>query len=114
MHGLILAGGEGARLAAGGIVVPKPLVEVAGKPQLLRLLETLDALGCDSLTCAIRADLAAVAPLLDGRRFPQAFVAGGARVATVEVARIIDIDRPSDLQVANAWLTAADASEPAV
>src|SRR5207253_8140772 len=33
MHGLILAGGEGARLAAGGIVVPKPLVEVAGKPQ---------------------------------------------------------------------------------
>src|SRR3989449_6419032 len=69
MHGLILAGGEGARLAAGGIVVPKPLVEVAGKPQLLRLLETLDALGCDSLTCAIRADLAAVAPLLDARRF---------------------------------------------
>src|SRR5438128_12133013 len=68
MHGLILAGGEGARLAAGGIVVPKPLVEVAGKPQLLRLLETLDALGCDSLTCAIRADLAALAPLLDPRR----------------------------------------------
>src|SRR2546422_9146450 len=69
MHGLILAGGEGARLAAGGIAVPKPLVEVAGKPQLLRLLETLDALGCDSLTCAIRADLADVGPLLDARRF---------------------------------------------
>src|SRR2546422_8605479 len=69
MHGLILAGGEGARLAAGGIAVPKPLVEVAGKPQLLRLLETLDALGCDSLTCAIRADLADVGPFLDARRF---------------------------------------------
>src|SRR2546422_2742001 len=69
MYGLILAGGEGARLAAGGIVVPKPLVEVAGKPQLLRLLETLDALGCDSLTCAIRADLADVGPLMDARRF---------------------------------------------
>src|SRR2546427_9642202 len=69
VQGLILAGGEGARFVAGGIVVPKPLVEVAGKPQLLRLLETLDALGCDSLTCAIRADLAAVAPLLDARRF---------------------------------------------
>src|SRR5438309_10441175 len=69
MHGLILAGGEGARLAAGGIAVPKPLVEVAGKPQLLRLLETLDALGCDSLTCASRADLADVSSLLDARRF---------------------------------------------
>ena len=241
MHGLILAGGEGTRLAAGGIAVPKPLVEVAGRPQLLRLLETLDALGCESLTCAIRADLPAVAALLDARRFRapfrvmpcrtpsslhtlaealpgvspgpvfcsmvdtvmrwrdwgevyrqtearlaegadavlavtsfvddespvyvgrhaggfvrlisdepvapvcvtggvyglgvearhavagavgrgldrmrgflQAFVAGGARVATVDVARIIDIDRPSDLQVANAWLTAPDASEPEV
>src|SRR5205814_293210 len=31
VHGLILAGGEGSRLAAGGIRVPKPLVEVAGR-----------------------------------------------------------------------------------
>ena|SRR5438309_9784512 len=73
MHGLILAGGEGTRLAAGGIAVPKPLVEVAGRPQLLRLLETLDALGCESLTCAIRADLPAVAALLDARRFRAPF-----------------------------------------
>src|SRR5438132_3919211 len=73
MHGLILAGGEGTRLAAGGIAVPKPLVEGAGRPQLLRLLETLNALGCDSLTCAIRADLPAVAALLDGRRFRAPF-----------------------------------------
>jgi hypothetical protein len=27
-------------------------------------------------------------------------------VAAVEVARIIDIDRPSDLETANAWLAA--------
>src|SRR3989442_779706 len=155
MHGLILAGGEGTRLAAGGIALPKPLVEGAGRPQLLRLLETLDALGCESLTCAVRAELPAVAALLEAGRvrgpflvmtcrtpsslhtlaeavpghavagavgrglermrgFLQAFVAGGARVATVDVARIIDIDRPSDLQVANAWLTAPDASEPEV
>src|SRR5256712_1838320 len=73
MHGLILGGGEGTRLAAGGIALPKPLVEVAGRPQLLRLLETLDALGCESLTCAIRADLPAVAALLDARRFRAPF-----------------------------------------
>src|SRR3989441_6635695 len=67
VHGLILAGGEGSRLAAGGIAVPKPLVEVAGKPQIVGLLETLAALGCSSLTCAVRADFPAVRRLLDGR-----------------------------------------------
>ena len=69
MHGLILAGGEGSRLAAGGIGVPKPLVEVAGRPQIVALLETFAALGCQSLTCAVRADFPAVRRLLDGRRF---------------------------------------------
>src|SRR6266542_478328 len=65
MHGLILAAGEGSRLAAAGMAIPKPIVEVAGKPQIVRLLETLDALGCASLTCAVRADVPAVRPLLD-------------------------------------------------
>ena len=69
MHGLILAGGEGSRLATTGIAIPKPLVEVAGKPQILRLLETFEALGCTSLTCAVRADFPAVRRLLDGTRF---------------------------------------------
>ena len=69
MHGLILAGGEGSRLAAGGIGVPKALVEVAGRPQIVGLLETLAGLGCASLTCAVRADFPAVAQALDGRRF---------------------------------------------
>jgi NDP-sugar pyrophosphorylase family protein len=68
MHGLILAGGEGSRLAAGGIAVPKPLVEIAGRPLITRLLETLESLGCASLTCAVRADLSAVRQLLDGVR----------------------------------------------
>ncbi len=69
MHGLILAGGAGSRLAAGGIPLPKPLVEVAGKPQVLRLLETFESLGCRSLTCVVRADFPAVMSLLDKRRF---------------------------------------------
>jgi NDP-sugar pyrophosphorylase family protein len=69
VHGLILAGGEGSRLAAGGITVPKPLVQVGGQPQIVALLETFAALGCGSLTCAVRADFPAVRRLLDGRRF---------------------------------------------
>src|SRR3989449_11351154 len=56
-------------LAAGGIAVPKPLVEVAGRPQIVGLLETFAALGCQSLTCAVRADFPAVARVLDGRSF---------------------------------------------
>ena len=42
------------------------------------------------------------------RAFLKALVAEGRRVAAVEVPRIIDIDRPSDLQTANAWLAARE------
>jgi len=69
VHGLILAGGEGSRLARAGVPTPKPLVEVAGTPLVVRLLETFARLGCASLTCAFRADFPAVRQLLDGRRF---------------------------------------------
>jgi len=240
VHGLILAGGEGSRLAtAGEGSLPKPLVQVAGRPQVVRLLETFEVLGCTSLTCAVRADFPTVRRVLDGtrfgrplkviecrtpsslhtlveglhavapgpvfcsmvdtvmrpqdwqavyhgterqlaegadmvlavtpyvddespvyvrtgedgfvrsvsdeplhprcitggvyglsagardaaadavdrgvhkmRRFLAGVVADGGRVGVVEVPRIIDIDRPSDLQTANAWLTAREASSP--
>jgi hypothetical protein len=32
----------------------------------------------------------------------------GARVATVEVTRIVDVDRRQDLELANAWLGSED------
>jgi len=54
MHGLILAGGLGSRLAADGVPEPKPLMRVGGRPQLLRLCETLEALGCETVTCMVR------------------------------------------------------------
>jgi NDP-sugar pyrophosphorylase family protein len=57
MHGLILAAGDGSRLAADGIAVPKPLVTIGGRPQIARLIETLESLGCASLTCMVRDDL---------------------------------------------------------
>ncbi len=43
------------------------------------------------------------------RGFLKALVSAGWRVAAVEVPRIIDIDRPSDLETANAWLAAREA-----
>lgn len=53
MHGLILAGGEGSRLAKDGVETPKALIEVAGTPQLLRLIEQFTRLGCSNLTCML-------------------------------------------------------------
>ncbi|HYT62660.1 MAG TPA: NTP transferase domain-containing protein [Gemmatimonadales bacterium] len=54
MQGLILAGGRGSRLAADGVGTPKALVEVAGRPQIVNLIETFRALGCASITCMVR------------------------------------------------------------
>ncbi len=58
MHGLILAGGEGSRLAASGVANPKAVMELGGRPHVQRLVRTLWRLGCDTVTCAVREDLA--------------------------------------------------------
>ncbi len=66
--------------------------------------------GVYGLSPGIRS-AAAVAVSAGGHRmrgFLKAVVADGRRVAAVEVPRIIDIDRPSDLQHANAWLGARE------
>jgi NDP-sugar pyrophosphorylase family protein len=54
MHGLILAGGEGSRLAADGVPGPKAAVQVGGRAQILRLIDTFAALGCESVICMVR------------------------------------------------------------
>ena len=54
MHALILAGGEGSRLRSDGVRMPKPFVELAGRPLLLRLGDCLRALGCESVTALVR------------------------------------------------------------
>jgi hypothetical protein len=43
------------------------------------------------------------------RAFLKEFVVRGHSVVTVEVPRIIDLDRPSDLAAANAWLSPREA-----
>jgi NDP-sugar pyrophosphorylase family protein len=54
MHGLILAGGRGSRLAAEGVATPKALVEIAGRPQIVHLVETFTRLGVETITCMVR------------------------------------------------------------
>jgi len=58
MHGLILAGGTGSRLAADGVDGPKAAVEIAGRPQVERLIETFASLGCPTITCMLREEAA--------------------------------------------------------
>jgi len=64
LHGLILAGGEGSRLLAEGVTVPKPMVQVAGRPQVVHLVETLGALGCPTITCLVRDEFPDVVAML--------------------------------------------------
>jgi NDP-sugar pyrophosphorylase family protein len=63
MHGLILAGGRGSRLAADGVATPKALALVAGRPQLVTLVETFAELGCASITCMVREGISVELPL---------------------------------------------------
>jgi hypothetical protein len=62
MQGLILAGGRGSRLAADGVETPKALVEVAGRPQIVTLIETFADLGCESITCMVREGIMVETP----------------------------------------------------
>lgn len=67
--GLVLAGGEGTRLAAGGITVSKPMVSVGGKPQIVRQVETLAMLGCSGITCMVRDDYPEAQDAVLGRKW---------------------------------------------
>jgi molybdopterin-guanine dinucleotide biosynthesis protein A len=89
MHGLILAGGEGTRLAADGVGGSKATVTVAGRPQLLRLVEMLGALGCESITCMLRDASTVAIPSFDDI----AIGASGCR----PVVRVVPCHTPSSL-----------------
>lgn len=95
LQGLILAGGEGSRLAADGVTTPKALVHVGGQPQLVRLVEQFAALGCASVTCLVHA---AVAPRVDATALRHA--GGGVPV------RVLPCRTPSSLHTLVAGLAA--------
>lgn len=89
MHGLILAGGEGTRLAADGVGDLKAAVAVAGRPQILRLLDTLGQLGCPTITCMLRDASSGVLPALDE--------AVAAAVGSGPAVRVVACHTPSSL-----------------
>lgn len=55
-RGGIIAAGEGSRLRAAGIDTPKPLVEVAGRPLIGRVIDNFRAAGITRLTVIFNED----------------------------------------------------------
>jgi len=49
----IIAAGKGERLALGGVSTPKPLVSIAGKALIARIIEAGVALGVSSVACIV-------------------------------------------------------------
>jgi NDP-sugar pyrophosphorylase family protein len=57
VHGLILAGGLGSRLAAEGVTVPKAVVPVARRPQIAHLFSVFQRLQLSPIVAMVRADI---------------------------------------------------------
>jgi CTP:molybdopterin cytidylyltransferase MocA len=70
VHGLILAGGEGSRLAREGVTEPKVTVPIAGRSQLVRLVEAMARGGCESVTVLVRRHVTGASALLEGIAAP--------------------------------------------
>jgi GTP:adenosylcobinamide-phosphate guanylyltransferase len=98
MHGLILAGGEGSRLAADGITLPKPLVPVGGRPQVVRLAAALTESGTQSLTILVRRPIAGAVE--------EALAAGGRLTA-----QVLPCETPSSLHTLAQGLRSAPPGE---
>lgn len=91
MHGLILAGGEGSRLRADGLTVPKPFLQLGGRTLLAGAAGTLRALGCLTITAAVR-------------RTALAHPDARARAAGLGGVRLVACETPSSLHTLAAAL----------
>jgi len=64
----LIAAGHGERLRAAGITVPKPLVEVAGRPLIDHVLDAVAASGIEELVCLFNQEADAVAAYCRARQ----------------------------------------------
>lgn len=60
----IIAAGEGSRLAGEGVALPKPLVELEGKPMIGRLIDIFCREGAERICVIVNAGMPAVAEYL--------------------------------------------------
>src|SRR6185369_12829213 len=69
MYAGIIAAGEGSRLKAEGIPLPKPLVPVAGVPLIERLIHTYQRCGIEKVVCVINEYSLPVKEYVESRDF---------------------------------------------
>jgi NDP-sugar pyrophosphorylase family protein len=66
----IIAAGDGSRLAGGGVLVPKPLVPVAGRSLIHRTLENLIAAGVSEVTYVVNEKMRHLTDAVDALGLP--------------------------------------------
>lgn len=64
MNFAIIAAGEGSRLRQEGVAVPKPLVDLDGRPMIRRLIDLFVGCGAESLSVIVNAEMTEVASYL--------------------------------------------------
>lgn len=67
MEFAIIAAGEGSRLVSEGVSVPKPLVDIDGRPMIGRLLDIMGDCGAESVTVVVNEQMTEVAEWLRNR-----------------------------------------------
>lgn len=73
MHYAIIAAGEGSRLVGEGLNVPKPLVDLDGRPMIKRLIDIMMECGAESLSVIVNEQMTEVREYLEGLRLPVPF-----------------------------------------
>lgn len=73
MNYAIIAAGEGSRLVQEGVKLPKPLVDLDGRPMIGRLIDIFMAHNPESLSVIVNGQMAEVADYLRSRSYPVPF-----------------------------------------
>ena len=101
MNVIILAGGRGTRLPISARDIPKPLVEVHGKPMLEHQLERLATFGETSIRLALGFRAEAIASFLKSRGYPYEYVVEPAALGTGGAVRFAMGDAPGPFLILN-------------
>ena len=73
MHYAIIAAGEGSRLVQEGIQLPKPLVDLDGRPMIKRLIDIMLDCDAESLSVIVNEQMTDVRDYLESLTLPVPF-----------------------------------------
>lgn len=70
MNYAIIAAGEGSRLVQEGVKLPKPLVNLCGKPMIRRLIDIMLSCNAESLSIIVNEQMTEVREYLENSSSP--------------------------------------------